>query len=83
MKNIPDIWTKTPEQEADELNAMTARNVANLATIPQEFATFLRREAYWRGHSGGDYEIENIMSGLVGEFKDAWQQYQGRTGASL
>jgi hypothetical protein len=47
-------------------------------TIPNEFAAFIRHEAYGRGHSSGYEEVVNEARGLVGDLEPVVEAYTKR-----
>ncbi|MFZ9612562.1 MAG: hypothetical protein ACO29Q_04710 [Crocinitomicaceae bacterium] len=54
-----------------------------LSQVPEEFRSMLSYEAYDRGHSAGQEEIDSILSGLAYDFLQAWKKYQVRTSAKI
>jgi hypothetical protein len=51
--------------------------------IPDEFWAMLEYQAYERGHSSGQYEVDLILMNLVNDFVEASIKYAARTGKTL
>jgi hypothetical protein len=51
--------------------------------IPYEFWAMLEYQAYERGHSDGQYEVDLILMNLVNDFVEASIKYAARTGKTL
>jgi hypothetical protein len=47
-----------------------------LTGLPAEFRTFLRSQAWDRGHSAGFEEVINILKSLTADFREAFEKYQ-------
>jgi hypothetical protein len=55
----------------------------NKSLIPKEFWDALESQAWDRGHSAGQLEVDAIFSDLVRDFVEALTQYAQRTGKTL
>jgi hypothetical protein len=55
----------------------------NKSLIPKEFWDMMESQAWDRGHSAGQEEVDAILSNLVSDFIGASSQYAQRTGKTL
>jgi hypothetical protein len=51
--------------------------------IPEEFWEMMESQAWERGHSSGQQEVDLLLMNLVNDFVDASCKYKARTGKTL
>ena len=51
--------------------------------IPEEFWEMMESQAWERGHSSGQQEVDLLLMNLVNDFVDATIKYTIRTGKTL
>jgi hypothetical protein len=51
--------------------------------IPKEFWDMMESQAWERGHSSGQQEVDLLLMNLVNDFVDAFCKYKARTGKTL
>jgi len=63
----------------------TYRQLAKLEKhlIPKEFWEMMESQAWERGHSSGQQEVDLLLMNLVNDFVDATIKYAVRTGKTL